>query len=108
MVGEGAVPSWRSAPRVESGQADGREGFLRTGHNPLYAPLWMVGIAQSYRLFDWVDDRNWDIRHEVVLVEPGGGRAVDPERLFPLTTHDILLQSYMHGVTWGRVDPSRE
>jgi len=43
----------------------------------------------------------------VLLVEPGGGRAVDPERLFPLTTHDILLQSYMHGVTWGRVDPSR-
>jgi hypothetical protein len=108
MAGEGAVSSWRSAPRIEPGQSDAREGFLRTGHNPLYAPLWMIGIAQSYRLFDWVDDRNWDIRYEVVVVEPDGRRdSVNPDALFPMTTHNLLLQSYMHGVTWGRVAAPR-
>jgi hypothetical protein len=108
MAGETLVPSWRSPQRSARRQPDGRSGFLHTGHNPLYAPLWLMGIAQSYRLFDWVDDRNWDVRYEVTVVRPDGKRVrTDPGELFPRSTHQILLQSYMHGITWGRVDASR-
>jgi hypothetical protein len=115
LAGEAAVAPWRSASRLEETHgaaattpvpADGRRGFLKTGHNPFYAPLWFIGVAQSYRLFDWVDDRNWDIRHEVeVEVGDGSRRPENAEKLFPRSTHSILLQSYMHGVTWGRVPP---
>jgi choline dehydrogenase len=117
MVGEATVPTWRHPTRTEpvsirasrvDESGDGQKGFIGTGHNPLYAPLWTIGIAQSYRLFDWVDERNWDIRYEVFRSQPDGRlRSEDPAHLFPDSTHYILLQSYMHGVTWGRVPRSR-
>lgn len=118
MIGETSVSPWRSPTHVEpvpgtarttveerlGERQDGRKGFEQSGHNPLYAPLWAMGIAQSYRLFDWVDDRNWDIRHEVRVWLDGKARTEPANELFPGSTHNILLQSYMHGITWGRVD----
>jgi hypothetical protein len=108
MAGEATVPSWRGAQRLEPTAArDGRVGFAHSGHNLFYAPLWVIGLAQSYRLFDWIDDRNWDVRYKVTVADATGDEQVDPAEMFPSSTHGILLQSYLHGLTWGRVAPDR-
>jgi hypothetical protein len=104
MAGEATVPSWRGAQRLEATTGrDGRAGFAHSGHNLFYAPLWVIGLAQSYRLFDWIDDRNWDVRYKVTAADAKGDEQVDPAEVFPSSTHGILLQSYLHGLTWGRV-----
>lgn len=122
MVGDASVPAWRSptreartsrvgtAPVVKSGapESEARAGFLGTQHNPLYSPLWLIGIAQSYRLFDWIDDRNFHIHYTVVeRLRDGTTRPIDATELFPQSIRAVLLQTYMHGVTWGKVPSER-
>jgi hypothetical protein len=119
MLGEATVAPWRAPTRADpappsvalAGSTPAHGTAVSStetgGHNLLYAPLWLIGIAQSYRLFDWVDDRNWDIRYQVLVTQPDGNlRAESSEKLFPGETHHILLQSYMQGVTWGPVPAS--
>jgi hypothetical protein len=78
-------------------------GFRR---NPVCMALWCVGIAQSYRLFDWIDVRNYHVRYEVVERVPGAEpRVLDTEEIFPHTIRHILLQSYLHGSIWHQIDP---
>jgi hypothetical protein len=120
MIGEIGVPYWRFPTRTTppitaaaraSGSGrfrDGRVGFLRSEHNVLYAPLWFVGMAQSYRLFDWVDDRNFGVSYHIVEHRPGGATAiVNPEELFPHSLRGVLLESYLLDVTWGRIPSPR-
>lgn len=131
MIGEVQVPSWRFSSRREKsvpiagaimtdshallgGSAildqatDGRVGFMHSEHNVFYTPLWFIGIAQSYRLFDWIDDRNFHVRYQVTeRRENGSTRSVDPLELFPSSLRSVLLQGYLHDVTWGRVPRSR-
>jgi len=132
MAAEARVPSWRFPSRQErqaqrsyvaterSGmvlvastvadkrESDGRVGFLKSEHNVFYTPLWFIGIAQSYRLFDWIDDRNFHARYKITeLSAHGAVHYVDPEELFPPTLRAVLLQGYLHDVTWGRVPRNR-
>jgi hypothetical protein len=113
MMGEAAVPSWRGPNRSEeltnkTTKPQMRAGFLGTQHNPLYIPLWLVGIAQSYRLFDWIDDRNFHVSYNVVEHRANGiDREVDPRDLFPSTIRGVLLQTYLHDVTWGSIPRER-
>jgi hypothetical protein len=113
MMGEAAVPSWRGPNRSEeltneTTKPQMRAGFLGTQHNPLYIPLWLVGIAQSYRLFDWIDDRNFHVSYGVVEHRANGSdREVDPRDLFPSTIRGVLLQTYLHDVTWGSIPRER-
>ena len=113
VAGEARIPSWRYASREvesdKSGQtADGRVGFLRSGHNMLYYPLWMIGIAQSYQLFDWIDDRNFRVHYNVTERRADGSRRnVDPTLVIPNSLRGVLLQSYLLDVTWGRVPRAR-
>jgi hypothetical protein len=113
MIGEGAVPAWRGPNRAEeSGSVRGRitrhAGFLGTQHNPMYLPLWGIGIAQSYRLFDWIDDRNFRVRYTVTEELPGGtSRRIDPAEIFPGSIRGVLLQTYIHDVTWGSIPRER-
>lgn len=75
-------------------------GFLG---NPLCILLWLVGIAQSYRLFDWIDSRNYHVRYEVYVTsrrDPGRKVTIDPKRLFPRSLRHLLLQSYLVGNVW--------
>ena len=100
----------------------------RGWYNPVQALLWMGGVYQSYRLFDWVDDRNYHVRFEVRRMgdaveggHPGGadgaspvggaeevrdiGRTdaahiIDPDSLFPRSMRHLLLQSYLIGNIW--------
>ena len=75
--------------------------------NPLYVPLWIIGLAQSYRLFDWIDDRNYAVEYEVVERGPDGPpRRVPATELFPVSMRHILLQSYLYGNLWVRIDPA--
>ena len=76
------------------------------GHvnNPFHGPLWFMGIAQSYQLFDWIDDRNFYISYDVMTQGTGQqSLPADSMALFPNTVRSILLQSYLHGVTWLRI-----
>ena len=113
MLGEAAVPAWRGPNRAEEAAiAQGRitrhAGFLGTQHNPMYLPLWGIGIAQSYRLFDWIDDRNFRVSYRVTEARAdGSARAVDPAEIFPGSIRGVLLQSYIHDVTWGSVPRER-
>lgn len=83
--------------------------------NPVRALLWLVGIFQSYRLFDWVDERNYHVRFEVFRTvdadgtNPGRTRRepLDPGALFPLSMRHLLLQSYLVGNIWMRMEPDR-
>jgi len=118
MAGDAAVPAWRGPTRPDhSADSVGKEsvrdhtprrearvGFLGTQHNPLYSVLWLAGIAQSYRLFDWIDDRNFHIHYEITERRPDGSvRFIPPAALFPQSIRAVLLQTYMHGVTWARI-----
>ncbi len=104
--------------------------------NPVRALLWTLGIFQSYRLFDWVDARNYHVRFEVrqvrqvpnfELVRPvaspestspgpcadpadsdsAADSRLDPDPLFPQTMRHLLLQSYLVGNIWLRVSPDK-
>ncbi len=124
MLAEATVPPWRFSSRLaedvgrtnehlraiahDGGRQEWRAGFHDTGRNPLYVPLWAVGIAQSYRLFDWVDNRNFTGHYEVKEHRGDGAtHAVDPRELFPTSLRGTLLQAYLHDITWARVPPSR-
>jgi hypothetical protein len=83
-------------------------GFLG---NPIYVLLWIVGIAQSYRLFDWIDSRNFHVRYEVrVWREPGTTEPeeIDPNEFFPRSLRHLLLQSYIIGNVWLQLPPDQQ
>lgn len=75
--------------------------------NPLRFALWLVGIFQSYRLFDWVDSRNYHVRYELLHATPDSTKrpALDARSLFPDTMRHLLLQSYLLGNVWLQMDP---
>ncbi|MEO8194862.1 MAG: hypothetical protein ABI681_13510 [Gemmatimonadales bacterium] len=113
MMGEAAVPAWRGSNRADERvtartRSTAHAGFLGTQHNPFYVPLYAIGIAQSYRLFDWIDDRNFGVRYDITMSSPASGpRHIDPESVFPSSIRGVLLQTYIHDVTWGSIPRDR-
>lgn len=80
----------------------------RLRRDPMCATLWVLGIAQSYRLFDWVDRRNFHVRYRLTERRPGApARELDPESLFPRTIRHLILQSYLHGSIWLQIHEER-
>ena len=107
----------------------------RGWYNPVQALLWMGGVYQSYRLFDWVDERNWHVRFEVRRMGGADGgrriggaeagrhaagadagrhvadadaeRLVDPGPLFPQSMRHLLLQSYLVDNIWLQLSPGK-
>ena len=75
--------------------------------NPVRALLWLVGLYQSYRLFDWVDERNYHVRYEVRSLRPGRERRIEPRELFPGGMRHLLLQSYFFGNVWLQMEPQK-
>jgi hypothetical protein len=70
-------------------------------HMPAYALLWMVGIAQEYQLFNWIDTKNYYVEHRVTSHVPGSVPApLDPTTIFPQSMRGVLLQTYLHNVRW--------
>lgn len=67
--------------------------------------LWLAGLAQDYRLFDWIETKNYRVEHEV-LARDGRGGPFAPDAFIPFTTSAVLLQSYVHGVRWMYIPPA--
>ena len=85
-----------------------RERYSSTGwDNPARALLWTAGIFQSYRLFDWVDERNYHLRFEVTAIDDDASSTLDPDALFPQSMRHLLLQSYLVGNIWLRMSPGK-
>ena len=75
-------------------------------HKPAYALLWLVGIAQEYHLFDWIDRTNYHVAYQVSSQNPDGTlQPLDPSTLFPQSLRATLLQAYLHNVRWMFVPP---
>ena len=82
--------------------------IMGSHQNPMYGPLWVLGIAQSFRLFDWIDKRNYHFSYDIVRTSSDKKRCnVEFQELFPLSTRNVLLQSYLFGNLWRTIDPSR-
>lgn len=96
-----AARAWLRLPRP--GQPYSATGWA----NPIRALLWLVGLFQSYRLFDWVDARNYHVRYEVRSLHPGRSEPVEPRELFPDSMRHLLLQSYFVGNVWLQMEPAR-
>ncbi len=80
----------------------------RLGHhqNPMYAILWILGFAQSYRLFDWIDERNHFVIYKAIENHlDGTAQSIDPADILPGGLRGALITSYIHGVPWMKVKP---
>lgn len=93
----------------------GRPYFASRWRNPGACVLWLVGVFQSYRLFDWVDARNYHVRYKVFWVKEMAGQGgagnepmdryeVNPNQLFPDSMRHLLLQSYLIGNVWLQLE----
>lgn len=96
-----AVRAWRRLPKP------GQPYSGKAWANPVRALLWLVGLYQSYRLFDWVDERNYHARYEVWSLRSGRRRPVEPRELFPDGMRYLLLQSYFLGNVWLQMEPGK-
>lgn len=101
---------WRSAKRVtgKNIEAQVRDssadsgGLMQTG---FYAGLWAMGLAQGYRLLDWIDERNF---YQKVTVREDDGTSVkffSRSNLVPIGMRGSLMMTYISDVTWMYVDP---
>lgn len=95
------VRAWRRLPRP------GQPYSGKAWANPVRALLWLVGLYQSYRLFDWVDERNYHARYEVRGLRPGREEDIEPRELFPDGMRHLLLQSYFLGNVWLQMEPEK-
>lgn len=104
-----AKPRWRYDDWEAARPVSIAQGWLDGLHRGVYGVLWAGGLAQSYRLLDWVDSRNFDLEYRVMERNRNGNRIrVDPDRLFPSSMRGVLLQSYLHGVVWRVFPPEAE
>lgn len=104
-----AKPRWRYDDWEVASPVSIKQNWVDGLHRGVYGVLWAGGLAQSYRLLDWVDSRNYDLDYIVMERNRDGQQVrVDPERLFPSSMRGILLQSYLHGVVWRVFPPRKE
>ena len=96
-----AARAWMRLPRP--GQPYSGAGWA----NPARALLWLAGIFQSYRLFDWVDERNYHVRYEVHSRRRGRAEPIEPREFFPDGIRHLLLQSYLFGNIWLQMEPAK-
>ncbi len=86
------VTRWRGHLGLYSG--------LRHHNNPWTAPLYALGLVQSYRLLDWVDERNWHMFYDGVEQISAEIRPFNTNQLFPHTMRNVLLHSYIQNKCW--------
>lgn len=85
-----------------------RVPVLGMAYKPAYAVLWIVGIAQDYHLFDWIDRTNYHVVYRVTTRSSTGEvQQLDPTALFPQSLRGTLVQAYIHNIRWMAVPPQR-
>ena len=66
-----------------------------------YAFLWLLGLAQNYHLFDWIDERNY---HRAIEARAGavgaGGAQIHADEIFPNSVRHVLLEMNLYGQHW--------
>lgn len=85
-------------PEVQGSSAESG-GPLQTA---FFGALWALGLAQQYRLLDWIDERNFHVVTTFRVRSPGEPnerREAAPPTLPPGMRSSLLL-SYVGGVTW--------
>jgi hypothetical protein len=115
MVSSVSLINWRAAPReMKSGDVishdasrpqliDGRADGLDSVQITFFGALWAIGIAQQYQLFNWIDYRNYATHYRVV----SNGADTDPDAMFVRSLRGVLLDFYIHDITWLRIPPER-
>jgi hypothetical protein len=78
-----------------------------------FSALWCVGLAQQYQLFNWIDDRNFEIRYHTIeyqgeLEDYQHAREVDASSVLLPSTRGTALRLYLHGITWMRIPRERQ
>jgi hypothetical protein len=113
MVSSVSLINWRTAPReMRSGGGvsrnadrpellDGRADGLDSVQMTFFGALWIMGIAQQYQLFNWIDNRNYATHYRVV----SNGVEVDPDEMFVRSLRGVLLDFYIHDITWLKIPP---
>ena len=111
MISGVTMMNWRTAPRVSQQNAnvsrdvpqlvDGRADGLGSVQMSFYSVLWLMGIAQQYQLFNWIDDRNYATHYRVVV----DGKDSDSDAMFVRSLRGVLLDFYIHDITWMRIPP---
>ena len=72
---------------------------------PAAAALWMMGIAQEYQLFNWIDEKNYSIRYDVRVTQANGKeRAAPSDALLPPSLRASVIQGYLYDVNWIKLD----
>ncbi len=115
MVSSVSLINWRTATREHAKQSDqvlttteaehqrqltdGRNEGLRSMQMVFFGTLWIIGIAQQYQLFNWIDDRNYSTKYSVTV----DNEEVDPDDMFQRSLRGVLLDFYIHDITWMRV-----
>lgn len=111
MVSSVTLINWRTPPRVSQQPSeisrdvpqlvDGRADGLGSVQMTFYGALWLMGIAQQYQLFNWIDHRNYATHYRVFA----GGVEKDPDEMFLRSLRGVLLDFYIHDITWLRIPP---
>ena len=76
-------------------------------NQPAYAVLWMVGVGQDYRLFNWIDRVAFDVRTDVRVTRPDGSAGELPAGALPDHFRAQLLRGYAHGIRWLLIPQGR-
>lgn len=117
MLSSALLPHWRAPTRgysasqktVALSMAEFRYEGLQSLQWTFFSILWCMGIAQQYQLFNWIDDRNYFFHYEVIEYQGNNPiRKVEPDNMFPRSTRSVLLQGYLHGITWMRIPTERQ
>ena len=69
-------------------------------NQPAYGALWMVGVAQDYRLFNWIDRVAYQVRTDIEVRSPDGAPLAVPAGAYPMRFRAKLLQAIAHDVRW--------
>jgi len=116
MISSVSLINWRTAPRELKAGAepaaaaprtpqlvDGRADGLESVQMTFFGSLWILGIAQQYQLFNWIDHRNYATHYRVVE----NGVESDPDAMFVRSLRGVLLDFYIHDITWVRIPPDQ-
>lgn len=103
---------WRSAKRVsgKDTQAEVRAFSADTGgklQTFFYSGLWVMGLAQGYRLLDWIDERNFHQKVTVFENHDSFKKEYTRSSLVPAGMRGSLILTYISDVTWMYVDPDQ-
>lgn len=100
---------WRQAQRDTKSKsyAEVSQSSAETGgklQTFFYGGLWLMGLAQGYRLLDWIDERNFHQKIKIYEIKNNGKREKLDHLLAPIGMRGSLILTYISGVTWMHVD----